>query len=220
MIIRKSDTVADVILRNSALFSLGVKQITEQIAERPAPTYIAMRQCGWFDKRFEARSVDGLTMGELDAIEQHLPTLEHFEQVLAVMLGLYRFNKVVNGIPDWTAGTMIDRAAVRRLRFIRAYRYFIEVEKQLQAVGKAWKKLEMPKGKDAPSAIKRPNRGMQAVCREYIQLMQGAVTTAQAWNTPWPIVYEAFEDQKYKNLRQREDHERMKAKATGGRHRR
>lgn len=220
MIIMKRDTVADVIIRNGALFSLGVKHITEQIAGRPAPTYIPMRRRGWFDKRFEARSVDSITMGELDAIEQRLPTLEQFEQVLAVMLGLYKFNKMVDGIPDWTAGIEIDRASVYRLRFIRAYRYFIEIEKQLQTVGKAWKRLEMPKGKDAPTTIKRPNRGMQSVCREYIQLMQGAVTTTQAWNTPWPIVYEAFEDQKYKNLRQREEHERMRAKAAGGRHRR
>lgn len=220
MIIRRCDTVADVILRNGALFSMGVPQITEQIAERPAPTYIPMRRRGWFDKKLKTRNIDSITMGELDTIEQHLPTLEHFEQVLAVMLGLYKFKKVTNGIPDWTAGIEINNAAVHRLRFIRAYRYFIEIENQLKTVGKAWKKLEMPKGKDSVTTIKRPNRGMQSVCREYIQLMQGAVTTEQAWNTPWPIVYEAFEDQKYKNLRQREEHERMKAKAAGGRHRR
>lgn len=220
MKITSRDTVADVVMRNNALFSLGARQITEIIAERPAPTYILMRRRGWFDKKLEARTVDGITMGELDAIEQRLPTLEHFEQVLAVMLGLYQFKKDINGAPEWTSGIEIDHDAVHRLRFIRAYRYFIDIEKQLEAVGKAWKKLEMPKGKKSSSGIQKPNRGMQSVCREYVQLMQGAVTTSQAWNTPWPIVYEAFENEKYNILRQREENEQIKAKAAGGRHRR
>lgn len=217
MKITHKDTVADVVLNNAALFKMGMANLTKIIADRPVPDYIPMRRRGWFDKKLPARSVDFITMGELDAIEQHLPTFEHFEQVMAVMLGLYKFNKYKNGLPDWTFGITIDHDAILRLRFIRAYRYFIETKKQLEVVGKAWKKLEMPKGKESTSAIKRPNRGMQSVCREYVQLMQGSTTTEQAWNTAWPIVYEAFEDQKFDNLQQREAYEHIKARA-GGRH--
>lgn len=215
MKITPKDTVKDIVLRNKALFSLGAKNIVGEISKLPEPSFVPLKRLFWPDRRLPIRNIEKITMGELNAIEMRKPSYEYFCTVLGVMLGMVNFKKVnANGSPDWNEGIIIDGDQIGCLRFIRAQRCFIAAQKGLEEIGKAWKKLEMPlTGDEAKAQVKRPNRGLSSICREYCQIMEGAVSMSEAWNTPWCVVYEAFEDRKYKNLTERRLHEAAMAKA-------
>lgn len=214
MKITPKNTIRDVIFKNNSLFSLGVKQITEYIQELPNTEFVPLKRRFWFDKRIPARDVSNLTMGELNAIEVRTPSYEYFCIVLGLMLGFVKFNKVgVDGKPEWDAGFVVDDKKIERLRFIRAEKYFIYIQKELENVSKSWKNIEMPlSASEKKINVKRPNRGLVSICRKYCQLMNGAVDMNKAWNTPWPNVYEAFESCKFDNLEQRAIYESNKSK--------
>ena len=73
-------------------------------------------------------------MGELNAIERIEATDEYFVKVLAVMLGLISPKGKGSKRIDWEgAGYGIARERVLELQFIRAYRYFIEIQNELKA---------------------------------------------------------------------------------------
>lgn len=205
MKITPKDTVNDIVLRNRALFGLGAERIVEAIQDLPEPECVPMKHRMWFDKRLPVRDIAGITMGELNAIEAREPSYEYFCIVLGVMLGLVEFNQMrADGKPDWAAGFSVDEEQIGRLRFIRAQRYFIAIQKGLEGIGKSWKRLEMPlTTTEMKARVKRPNRGLVAVCRKYCQTMNGAVKMDEVWNTPWATVYEAFEACKCDNLEQR-----------------
>lgn len=212
MKISPKDTVRDVVIRDRALFSMGTERITKAIQELPAPNDVPIKRRLWFDRRLPVRDIAELTMGELNAIEARKPTYEYFCIVLGVMLGLVKFSRLcADGSPDWAAGVSVDEEQIGRLRFIRAERCFIETQKGLESIGKSWKKLEMPlTAAEMKARVKRPNRGLVAVCRKYCQIMSGAVDMAKAWNTPWATVYEAFEAVKCDNMEQRAIYEANK----------
>lgn len=205
MKITPKDTVSDIVMHNRALFGLGAKRIIKTIQDFPEPEFVPMKRRMRFDKRLPVRDIAGITMGELNAIEARKPSYEYFCIVLGVMLGLVKFNRMgIDGNPDWTAGFSVDEEQIGRLRFIRAQRYFIAIQKGLEDIGKSWKKLEMPlTATEMKARVKRPNRGLVAVCRKYCQIMNGAVKMDEVWNTPWATVYEAFEACKCDNLEQR-----------------
>lgn len=215
MTITPKDTVEDIVVRNKALFGLGATRIVDAIQNRPEPECIPMKRRYWFDKRLPIRDIAEITMGELNAIEARKPSYEYFCEVMGIMLGLAKFNKTnPDGTPDWSAGVSINEDQIGRLRFIRAQRYFITIQKGLEGVASAWKKLEMPLTESERKAhVKRPNRGLASICREYCQIMAGAVKLNEVWNIPWATVYEAFEDRKYKNLAERKMHEVAMAEA-------
>ena len=217
MKITPKDTVNDLVMRDRALFSKAAERIVKTIQDLPEPEFVPMKRQMWFDKRLPVRDIAGITMGELNAIEARNPSYEYFCIVLGVMLGLVKFNRIgVNGKPDWTAGFSVDEEQIGRLRFIRAQRYFIAIQKGLEGIGKSWKKLEMPfTATEMKARIKRPNRGLAAVCRKYCQIMNGAVKMDEVWNTPWATVYEAFEACKCDNLEQRAIYEANKPKKRG-----
>lgn len=217
MKIRPKDTVNDIVMCNKALFSLGAERIVKAIQDLPEPEFVPMKRRMWFDKHLPVRDIAGITMGELNAIEARNPSYEYFCIVLGVMLGLVKFNRIgVDGKPDWTAGFSVDEEQIGRLRFIRTQRYFIAIQKGLEGIGKSWKKLEMPlTAAEMKARVKRPNRGLVAVCRKYCQIMNGAVDMNKAWNTPWATVYEAFEACKCDNLEQRAIYEANKPKKRG-----
>ena len=213
MRITPKDTIAGIIEQNSALFGMGAARITEQLKELPNCDRVFIKRKFWFDRQIATRSAAGITMGELDAIEKRAPSYEYFQNVLAVRLGLVKFKKnLSNGQPDWNSGYKIYSDKIGKMRFIRAYKYFMEVQKELDGIAKAWKKLEMPDDNLKRSKIKRPNRGMTAICRKYCQLMDGAVRPEEVWNIPWATVYEAFESCKYDNMEQRAAYEASKPK--------
>lgn len=219
MKITPKDTVSDVVMRNRALFSMGTERIVKAIQDLPEPEFVPMKRRMWLDKRLPVRDIAGITMGELNAIEARKPSYEYFCIVLGVMLGLVKFNRIgIDGNPDWNAGFSIDEEQIGRLRFIRAQRYFIAIQKGLEGVGKSWKKLEMPlTAAEMKARVKRPNRGLVAVCRKYCQIMSGAVDMNKAWNTPWATVYEAFEACKCDNMEQRAIYEANKSNGRRGR---
>lgn len=219
MKITPKDTVNDIVLRNRALFGMGAERIVEAIQDLPEPEFVSMKRRMWLDKRLPVRDIAGITMGELNAIEARKPSYEYFCIVLGVMLGLVKFNRMgVDGYPDWTAGFSVDEEQIGRLRFIRAQRCFIAIQKGLEDIGKSWKKLEMPlTATEMKARIKRPDRGLVAVCRKYCQIMNGAVKMHEAWNTPWATVYEAFEACKCDNMEQRAVYEANKPKGRRGR---
>lgn len=218
MKITPKDTVGDVVVHNKALFGLGAGRIVEALRELPEPTFVPMKRRMWFDKRFPVRDITGITMGELEAIEARKPSYEYFCIVLGVMLGLARFCKTrPDGTPDWGAGFSVDDGQIGRLRFIRAQRYFMTVQKGLEEIGKSWKKLEMPMSvAERKARVKRPDRGLASVCRKYCQIMNGAVRMDEVWNTPWATVYEAFEACKCDNMEQRAIYEAGKPKGKRG----
>lgn len=186
MEIKPEHTVGDIMMKKVALFSLGNDRIYNAIKDLPIPEHIGLRT-GLIapNKSIPVRSVHELTMQELDAIQNRKTGYDYFCTCLAVML-------------------KIEEEDVQKLQFIRSYRYFLNIQKELKMVAKEWKKLEMPLRKEEKQAkVKRPNRGLVSMCRQYVQLMNGSVTTEQAWETPWRIVYEAFEGAFYDNLEQR-----------------
>lgn len=202
-------TIHDVVLRDNALFRHAVKEIVEQLSNRPSVEYVRMKRRFWFDKKIKTRGVEDLTMGELNAIQSRDASYKSFCVVLGVMLGLVTFNKVLpDGNPDWTAGFNVDDAKIGRLRFIRAQKYYMDIQQGLEQIGKAWKKLEMPlTANERKVQIKRPNRGLESVMIKYCQIMNGAAKDPESWNTKWAKVYVAFEEQRNSNLEQRKLHD-------------
>lgn len=214
MKITPKDTVADIVVRRKSLFSLGAARIVAALESLPVPEYVLLKRRMWFDKRLPVRDIAGITMGELNAIEARNPSYDYFCTVLGVMLGLATFNRRrPDGSPDWEAGFSVNAGQVGRLRFIRAQRCFIAIQKGLDEIAKSWKRLEMPlSAEEMKVRVKRPDRGLASVCRKYCQIMNGAVKMDEVWNTPWAVVYEAFEACKCDNMEQRAIYEASKTK--------
>lgn len=145
MKITPKDTVRDVVILNRALFGIGSGRITKSVQDLSEPEFVPMKRRMWFDKRLPVRDIADITMGELNAIEARKPSYEYFCIVLGVMLGLTKFNRIgVDGNPDWNAGFSVDEEQIGRLRFIRAQRYFIAIQKGLEGIGKSWKSWKCP----------------------------------------------------------------------------
>lgn len=211
MIIRPNDTISDVIERNGALFSMGLEDITGKIKELPAPEYLLMKRCGLWPKRIKARSVGSISLGEFDVINSRDSSERYFINTLGVMLGLIHFTKrLPDGSPDWEAGWEVDEKAIGKLHFIRAFRYYLECQKEIEAVAKKWAKFGAWNKKKRSN---RPNRGMTSVCRQYCQNMNGAVKRREAWNVPWVVVFENFESVDFDNKEQYEAMEEAKRKS-------
>lgn len=211
MTIKPNDTIAEVIERNGAIFSMGIKEITERVKELPVPDYVPLKRRCWWNKRINARSVGDISIGELDVVNSRDSSERYFINTLGVMLGLIRFTRrLPDGLPDWEAGWEVDKQAVGNLCFIRAFRYYLECQKEVETVAKKWAKLGAWNKK---KRTKRPNRGMTSVCRQYCQDMNGAVKRQEAWNVPWVVIYEAFETRDLDNKEQYEAMEEAKRKS-------
>lgn len=211
MTIRPSDTIADVIERNGALFNMGIKEITEQIKALPAPEYVTLKRRGMWNKRIEARSVSLLSLGELDVVNSRDASDRYFINTLGAMLGLLRFeSRLPDGSPDWEAGWEVDEQAIGKLSFIRAFRYFLECQKEIEHVAKKWAKLGAWNKKKRPE---RPNCGMVDVCLQFCQNMKGAVKLKETWNVPWVIIYRLFENIDLNNKEEYEAIEEAKRKS-------
>lgn len=214
MKITEKDTVKDVVIRNAALFRLGSAKIAKAMEDIKSIGTVRMKRRFGFDRRLAVKDVGAITMGELNAIESRKDSYEYFCVVLGIMLELVKHHATLpDGRPDWTAGFSIDNEAIGRLRFIDAMRCFIDTQKGIEAISKRWKSLEMPlTANEIKARVKRPNRGLVAVCRQYCQMMNGAVRKDDVWCTPWAEVYEAFESLRNDNLEQRRLHEIMTPK--------
>lgn len=214
MKITAKDTVRDVVVRNAALFRLGSAKIVKAMEGIKGTGTVRKKRRFWFDKKLAVKNTDNLTMGELNAIEGRRSSYEYFCVVLGIVLGLVKHHATLpDGRPDWESGFTIDDETIGRLRFIDAMRCFIDTQKGVEEIGKRWKSLEMPLTADEVKAkVKRPNRGLAAVCRQYCQIMNGAVESDYVWCTPWGKVFEAFESLRNDNLEQRRLHENSMAK--------
>lgn len=210
MKITKKHTIADVLQSNRCLFGLGANPITEEIKRLPAADCVGIKKCGVVWSKINTRSVSGITVGELNVLNTRAPSEEYFINTLGVMLGLIRFSNVLpNGKPDWLGGWESDKESVMNLGFIRAFRYFIQIQDELEAISRKWQKLGAWRKKRPP---KRPDRGIVSVNRQYCQLMNGAVKFEDVWNIPWAVVYEAFENCDLDNKEQSEAYEAAKNK--------
>ena len=88
----------------------------------------------------------------------------------------------------------IPKEKVADLRFIRAYRYFLHCMDTLAAISKRFADLKIePTDEERQAQIDRPDRGIAAVVRKYVQIMNGAVSPASVYGMEWSVVYEAFE---------------------------
>lgn len=202
------DTIKDVLRKNSALFTLGAQIIADEIRKRPAVDHLTYYWHGIGIKK-EIRSVSDITLGELDVLNSRGADEDYFFNLLGVMLGYVEFNhRLPDGSPDWFEGWEINKKAVNKLGFIRAFRYFIQCQEELERVAAKWSAF----GKWKKEKVsKRPDRGLVSVCRQYCQLMNGTVPLKEVWNLPWSVVYEAFEDCDINNKAQYEAYEKAKA---------
>ena len=88
----------------------------------------------------------------------------------------------------------IPKEKVADLRFIRAYRYFLHCMDTLAAISKRFADLKIePTDEERQAQIDRPDRGIAAVVRKYVQIMNGAVSPASVYGMEWSVVYEASE---------------------------
>lgn len=211
MKIKPSYTVAKVLKHNNALFSLGSARITKEIESLPEPQYVSQKKWWVFNRKIKSRPIASITLGELDAINSREDNTRYFINTLGIMLGLVRFKKhLPNGDPDWLSGWEIDEKAVGKLKFIRAFRYFIQIQKDLDKIAQTWRKLGTWR-KDKKQS-NRPNRGLASICRQLCQLMNGSIKLPEAWNTPWSIAFEAFENCDLDNKEQHDAYESAKRK--------
>lgn len=186
MTITPRHTVKEICTGNATLFAMGNERIFAEIKALPKVEELRLRRGRRYskDQVISARSLSGITMLELDILNK-TDDKRYFFKLLSVMLN-------------------ISENEVGNLRFIRAYRYFIECIDQLGKIAKKWAELEMPMtAEEQQTHVKQPNRGMVSVCRQYAQLMGGSVRFDDVWNMPWGIVYEAFEAERCKNLQMR-----------------
>ncbi len=185
MIIKPTDTVRDIVVNRAALFNLKSRQITEQIKRRKAPEYCVLHRKYWRNKRIPARHPKRMTMRDLAVLNETKRSSDYFIEVLAQMLG-------------------ISKKQVMELRFTRAYRYFLHCVDTLAAISKKFADLKIePTDEERQAQIERPNRGITAVVRKYVQLINGAVPPDSVYNMEWSIVYEAFESTTHDALEQR-----------------
>lgn len=211
MRITDKDTVADIINARGALFVMGAKKISEALEAMPEVSHVPMRRRWWRDKQYNAPSIAGISLGELEVLNTREPAEEYFYNVMGIMLGLVHFEgSLPDGAPDWNAGYTVNKDAVNNLRFIPAMRYFLQIQKELENVSKAWKKLGAWNKKKGKA---RPNRGLISVVRQYCQDLNGAVSLPEAWNVPWTFVYEDFETKDIENREQHEALEESKRKS-------
>ncbi len=215
MTITAYHTIADVAIRDAALFNLAGNRIVAELKQRPAVEYVTLKRWWRFDKRIPIRDPGTLTMGELNIIQSQELSYDYFCIVMGIMLGLARHKKLLpDGTPDWVsgdAGVDVDDKVIGKLRFIRAQRYMLQVQEGIAAINKAWKKLEMPpSASGARAKVQRRNRGLFDVVDKYVEIMNGGVTIEKAWNMPWIRVYGAFERQREDNMEQRAMYEQAK----------
>lgn len=185
MTISPKHTIRDICLNQATIFTLGNDRVYKEIKELPKPIHLRMkRRLHRRDKIIPARDLSRITMQELDQLSR-TDEQDYFIKVLCVML-------------------KISEPEAMDLYFIRAYRYFLECMNDLGKIAKKWKSLEMPLTPEEQQAhIEHPNRGIVSICRQYAQLMNGAVKFDDTLEMPWHFIYEAFEAEKYKNLEMR-----------------
>lgn len=175
MIIRPQDTIEDILIRKASLFNLRSTEITKAIQNMEVPEYCILRRRFLPDKKIKARAPRFMTMRDLAVLDNTDTSSDYLIRTLSQMLGL-------------------SKDDVLNLRFIRAYRYFLECVDTLSMISKKFESLKIEPTKEERAAqISRPNRGIASVVRKYVQIMNGAVSPDQVYDMEWSVVYEAFE---------------------------
>nr|DAW67526.1 MAG TPA: hypothetical protein [Caudoviricetes sp.] len=175
MIVKSTDTVRDIIIGRAALFNLESRRFAEEIKRRAEPECCVLHRRWLPDRRIAARDPKHMTMRDLAVLNETNRSTDYFVNVLSQMLG-------------------IPKEKVADLRFIRAYRYFLHCMDTLAAISKRFADLKIePTDEERQAQIDRPDRGIAAVVRKYVQIMNGAVSPASVYGMEWSVVYEAFE---------------------------
>lgn len=175
MIIKSTDTVRDVLIGKAALFNLKSRRFAEQIKTRAEPEYCVLHRRWLPDKRIAARDPKHMTLRDLAVLNATNRSTDYFVGVLAQMLA-------------------VPKERVLDLRFIRAYRYFLHCMDTLAAISKRFADLKIePTDEERQAQIDRPDRGIAAVVRKYVQIINGAVSPETVYDMEWSVVYEAFE---------------------------
>lgn len=171
MKIRPKDTVADVTVKNGALFNLGFTRICEKVKGLELASHIPLMRPRRATKYIECRDVlQTITLRELDAIIDIKPTQEHFIQTLATML-------------------KINEENVKYLQFTGAMRYYMAVLDAISAIGKKWKTIEIHE--EEYYKPKHPDRGLWSVADRY----RGNNSIDWAWDQRWIDVFLHFESE-------------------------
>lgn len=175
MIIRPQDTIEDILIRKASLFNLRSTEITKAIQNMEVPEYCILRRRFLPDKKIKARAPRFMTIYDLAVLDKTSKSSDYVIKVLSRMLA-------------------INNDQVLHLRFVRAYRYYLECIETLAAISKKFESLKIePTKEEREAQIDRPNRGITAVVRKYVQIMNGAVSPDQVYDMEWSVVYEAFE---------------------------
>lgn len=175
MIIKPKDTIRNVLIQRAAIFNLRSVEITSAIRNMGVPEYCLLRRTIIRDRKIQVRSPRFMTMRDLAVLDNTDTSSDYIIRTLSQMLGL-------------------SKDDVLNLRFIRAYRYFLECVDTLSMISKKFESLKIEPTKEERAAqVSRPNRGIASVVRKYVQIMNGAVSPDQVYDMEWSVVYEAFE---------------------------
>lgn len=175
MIIEPKDTIRNVLIKRAAIFNLRSVEITSAIRNMEVPEYCLLRRPILRDRKIQVRNPRFMTMRDLAVLDKTDTSSDYIIRTLSQMLGL-------------------SKDDVLNLRFIRAYRYFLECVDTLSMISKKFESLKIEPTKEERAAqVSRPNRGIASVVRKYVQIMNGAVSPDQVYDMEWSVVYEAFE---------------------------
>ena len=175
MIIKPKDTIRNVLIKRAAIFNLRSVEITSAIRNMGVPEYCLLRRPILRDRKIQVRNPRFMTMRDLAVLDKTDTSSDYIIRTLSQMLGL-------------------SKDDVLNLRFIRAYRYFLECVDTLSMISKKFESLKIEPTKEERAAqVSRPNRGIASVVRKYVQIMNGAVSPDQVYDMEWSVVYEAFE---------------------------
>lgn len=194
MIIGKHTTVSDVLLNGVSLFNSKSEQITAEVmkCDCPAkiPAYLTAVWRTYYKARHIGFSLDepSITLGELYQL-QRISTngTEALINTLSIMLKVPE-NKV------W------------RMHFISAYRYFLEIMKELGQVAEGFKSLTIPPElrieADSAKFADLPNRGIPDLVCEFVGFMP-QYKHEEVYRLSWVVVFREFQRRWRDNVNER-----------------
>lgn len=205
MIISKSHTVEDVLFREVTLFNLAKERITEEVRKCECPTVIPAFYTPLFKLTYKVRHIGfsldepSITLGELYKLQQiGTDGGETLCNALAIIL-------------------KVPASRVRKMHFISAYRYFLEIMAELGQVAEGFKSLSIPQElmmeADKVKYAELPSRGIPDLVSEFVGFMP-QYTHQEAYNLSWVVVFREFQRRWATNVneRKRAKDQEMKSK--------
>lgn len=172
MIIRRKDTVRDILVKKRDIYSMASQQIIDRLKGRAVPEYI---KSGFMS--IEARDLSNATVYELSLVENlNGSYIDYFCRTLSAVL------KNDNG-------AYLSKNEVLDLRFIPSMILFIKICDQLKVIADKFKGLDVPlSGKERAAAVEITPMGLQDLVSSFCRRCP-SYTHEQAFSLEWGVVY-------------------------------